>query len=93
MPHRTHWGRFQANRPQAYDAKARAQKGAHEAEAKFDQAKADAQKKYEEGKREASNLASKTATEANKAIDQFDKSVTEGAAKAKSGISSWFGGK
>lgn len=29
---------------------------------------------------------------ANKAIDQFDKKVTEGAAQAKSGISSWFGG-
>ena len=28
-----------------------------------------------------------------KGVDKFDKTVEEGAAKAKSGISSWFGGK
>lgn len=28
----------------------------------------------------------------NSAVDSFDKNVTEGASKAKSGISSWFGG-
>lgn len=82
-----------ANIAQAYDAQKSVQRGKADAEAKFEQAKADAQKKYEEGKKEASNLASKTAAETNKAIDQFDKSVSEGAAKAKSGISSWFGGK
>lgn len=54
---------------------------------------ADAQKKLEEAKREANALSQKAGTEVNKAIDQFDKSVTEGASKAKSGISSWFGGK
>ncbi|KAF8862426.1 hypothetical protein BDZ45DRAFT_671164 [Acephala macrosclerotiorum] len=32
-------------------------------------------------------------TEAVKKIDQADKKIEEGAAKAKSGFSSWFGGK
>ncbi|KAK4908603.1 hypothetical protein LTR49_022506 [Elasticomyces elasticus] len=32
-------------------------------------------------------------TEANKAIDSFDKKVTEEAAKAKSTLGGWFGGK
>ena len=32
-------------------------------------------------------------TEANKAIDSFDKKVTEEAAKAKSTVGGWFGGK
>ncbi|KAK5164912.1 uncharacterized protein LTR77_009576 [Saxophila tyrrhenica] len=36
--------------------------------------------------------AKKTGNELNKAVDKFDKGVTEGADKAKSGISSWFGG-
>lgn len=54
---------------------------------------ADAKKKYEEGKQEASNLALKAGTEINKGIDKFDQKVTDGAAKAKSGIFSWFGGK
>lgn len=34
-----------------------------------------------------------TGAEAMKKIDQADKKIEEGAAKAKSGISSWFGGK
>ena len=29
---------------------------------------------------------------ANSAIDSFDRNVSEGASKAKSGINSWFGG-
>lgn len=82
-----------ANIHQAYDAKKKAQQGKAEAEAKYGQVKADAQKKFEEGKKEASDLANRTAAETNKAIDKFDQSVSEGAAKAKSGISSWFGGK
>lgn len=28
-----------------------------------------------------------------KKVDEFDKKVEDGAAKAKSGVSSWFGGK
>ncbi|KAG5993002.1 hypothetical protein E4U43_003605, partial [Claviceps pusilla] len=31
-------------------------------------------------------------SEAIKAVDKFDHTVEEGASKAKSGISSWFGG-
>lgn len=82
-----------ANLSQAGDAKKKLQQGKADAEARYEQTKIDAQRKFEEGKREASNLADRTAAETNKAIDKFDQSVTEGAAKAKSGISSWFGGK
>lgn len=84
---------FNTNVSQAGDAKNRLQQGKADAEARYEQTKAEAQRKFEEGKREASNLADRTAAETNKAIDKFDQSVTEGAAKAKSGISSWFGGK
>lgn len=85
--------RLYANIFQAYDANRKVQQGKSEAEAKYESAKAEAQRKFEEGKREASNLADRTAAEGKKAIDKFDKEVSEGAAKAKSGISSWFGGK
>lgn len=85
--------RLHANVSQAYDANRKIQQGKSEAEAKYESAKAEAQKKFEEGKREASHLADRTAAESRKAIDKFDKEVSEGAAKAKSGISSWFGGK
>ena len=45
----------------------------------------DAEAKLEQSRKEAgSNL--------NQAVDKFDQSVTEGASKAKSGISGWFGG-
>lgn len=51
------------------------------------------QKKYEQLKAEAQRELAKASAETNKAIDKFDAKVTEEAAKAKSGISSWFGGK
>jgi hypothetical protein len=38
-------------------------------------------------------VSSKTGSQINTAIDKFDKTVEDKAAKAKSGISSWFGGK
>ena len=39
------------------------------------------------------NYRKDASKEAMKKIDKFDAKVEEGAAKAKSGISSWFGGK
>ncbi|OAA33400.1 calcofluor white hypersensitive protein [Moelleriella libera RCEF 2490] len=56
-------------------------------------------KAWSEADRKAGNLKSQTEAyvkdakaEAIKAVDKFDKTVEDGAAKAKSGISSWFGG-
>ncbi|KAM3425123.1 hypothetical protein BST61_g7086 [Cercospora zeina] len=46
-----------------------------------------------EAKKDAELYAKDAQANANKAIDQFDQKVSEGASKAKSGISSWFGGK
>ncbi|KAK5942614.1 hypothetical protein PMZ80_005179 [Knufia obscura] len=66
---------------------------ASDAGKKFDQTKAEAERKLEEGRREARDVAAKTSAEFNKNVDKFDKEVTEGASKAKSGLSSWFGGK
>ena len=41
----------------------------------------------------AKEYKDKTGKELNTAIDKFDKTVEEKAAQAKSGLSSWFGGK
>ena len=41
----------------------------------------------------ARELSQKAGKDLNGAIDKFDKTVEDKAAKAKSGISSWFGGK
>jgi len=43
-----------------------------------------------EAKEEASEITHKAAVEANHAVDKFDKTVEQAAAKAKSGLSSWF---
>jgi len=45
-----------------------------------------AEGKFEQYRKDAGN-------EAMKKIDEADRKIEEGAAKAKSGISSWFGGK
>jgi hypothetical protein len=47
---------------------------------------AKAEGKFEQYRKDAAN-------DAMKKIDQADRKVEEGASKAKSGISSWFGGK
>jgi hypothetical protein len=60
--------------------KARAETAKGEAYAK--DLKADALKKVDEFDRATL-----------KKVDQFDRKVEEGASKAKSGLSSWFGGK
>ena len=52
-------------------------------------AKADLSK----AKSETEAYAKAAKADAMKKVDQFDKKVEDGAAKAKSGISSWFGGK
>jgi len=71
------------------EAQKDAEKWASEAGAKVDstvdKARAEAVKVEQYGK--------DTKSEALKKIDQADRKIEEGAAKAKSGISSWFGGK
>lgn len=54
-------------------------------DAKLETYRKEAESKIDSARKEAG-------TELNKAVDSFDKNVTEGASKAKSGISSWFGG-
>ncbi|KAK5276225.1 hypothetical protein LTR40_011900, partial [Exophiala xenobiotica] len=59
----------------------------------IDRASADAKAKFAEAEAKAKEMGQKTGTQINSAIDKFDKTVEKEAAKAKSGISSWFGGK
>lgn len=54
---------------------------------------ADVDRKAGEAKSNAEAYAKEAKAEALKAVDKFDHKVEEGAAKAKGGISSWFGGK
>jgi len=65
----------------------------NQASNKFDQASADAKSKLSEAEAKARELSQKAGKDLNGAIDKFDKTVEDKAAKAKSGISSWFGGK
>ncbi|UKZ75190.1 hypothetical protein TrVFT333_002866 [Trichoderma virens FT-333] len=60
--------------------------------AKIDKAIADADKEASKLKKDAEAYAKDAKSEALKAVDKFDQKVEEGAAKAKSGISGWFGG-
>ncbi|ETI29585.1 hypothetical protein G647_02038 [Cladophialophora carrionii CBS 160.54] len=75
------------------EAKKEGEALANQASHKFDQASADAKTKLSDAEARAKELSQKTGKEINSAIDKFDKTVEEKAAKAKSGISSWFGGK
>jgi vacuolar-type H+-ATPase subunit H len=54
---------------------------------------ADAKSKLSEAEAKAREMSQKAGKDINASIDKFDKTVEEKAAKAKSGISSWFGGK
>ena len=45
-----------------------------------------------DAREQAEKARQDTASGMNKAVDKFDKEVSEGASKAKGGISSWFGG-
>jgi len=54
---------------------------------------ADAKAKISDAKASAADLREKSGKELNQAIDKFDKTVEKKSSEAKSGISSWFGGK
>ncbi|OHE93994.1 hypothetical protein CORC01_10686 [Colletotrichum orchidophilum] len=61
--------------------------------AKLDEAVAEVDKKFSATKSNVEAYAKDAKAEALKKVDAFDKTVETEAAKAKSGISSWFGGK
>ncbi|KAM0264435.1 hypothetical protein ACHAQJ_000626 [Trichoderma viride] len=63
-----------------------------DAGAKLDKAWADADREASKLKSNAESYAKDAKSEALKAVDKFDKKVEDGAAKAKSGVSGWFGG-
>ncbi|KAI5359329.1 hypothetical protein Slin15195_G069560 [Septoria linicola] len=82
------------------EAKKDAELYGEQAQSKFNQlvqdGKQEASKvdaKLAEYRQDASKQLNNASKEANKAIDQFDQKVTQEASKAKSGLSSWFGGK
>ncbi|ROV98612.1 hypothetical protein VSDG_04219 [Cytospora chrysosperma] len=64
-----------------------------EAGAKLDETVAKSQAELHKAKVEAEAYARDAKAATLKEIDQFDKKVEQGASKAKSDISSWFGGK
>lgn len=64
-----------------------------EAGAKIDKAITEADRQAGKLKSNTEAYAKDAKAEALKAVDKFDQKVEEGAAKAKSGISGWFGGK
>ncbi|KAL1899825.1 hypothetical protein Sste5346_002691 [Sporothrix stenoceras] len=70
-----------------------AQKYGAEAGAKIDSAVNKAQSEYNKAAADVQQKAEETRTNVNKSIDAFDKKVEDAAAKTKSGVSSWFGGK
>jgi vacuolar-type H+-ATPase subunit H len=53
----------------------------------------DARGKFSEAQAKARDYKERTGKEMNQAIDKFDNTVEKKASEAKSGISSWFGGK
>ncbi|KAL7939857.1 hypothetical protein V8C35DRAFT_17435 [Trichoderma chlorosporum] len=63
-----------------------------EAGAKIDKAIADADREASRLKKDAEAYAKDAKSEALKAVDKFDQTVEDKAAKAKGGISGWFGG-
>jgi len=60
---------------------------------KFDAAVGVAKSKVADAQAKADELRKDTAKQLNTAIDKLDKTVEKKASEAKSGISSWFGGK
>ncbi|KDN61145.1 hypothetical protein CSUB01_00826 [Colletotrichum sublineola] len=79
--------------PDAQNKGAQAGAKLDEAGAKLDSAVAQADKKFSATKSNVEAYAKDAKAEALKKVDAFDKKVEDEAAKAKSGISSWFGGK
>ncbi|KAI9805708.1 MAG: hypothetical protein M1833_005201 [Piccolia ochrophora] len=64
-----------------------------DARSKLSKAEADAKSKWNQTQSEADKYRQQTGNTLQKKIDEADKKVEEGASKAKSGVSSWFGGK
>lgn len=54
---------------------------------------AEGKAKLDEARRKAEAEGRKVSAEFNKGVDKFDATVTQKASEAKSGLSSWFGGK
>ena len=54
---------------------------------------ADAKSKLSETQAKAEQFRKDSSKELNKAVDKFDTTVEKKTSEAKSGISSWFGGK
>lgn len=75
------------------DAEKEGKKYGQEAGARIDSAVAAADKEFSKAKSEAEAYAKSAKADALKKIDEIDRKVEEGSAKAKSTISSWFGGK
>ncbi|KAM5352543.1 hypothetical protein ACJ41O_005265 [Fusarium nematophilum] len=63
-----------------------------QAGAKVDKTLAEADRQASVAKSNAESYAKDAKAEALKAVDKFDQTVEDGAAKAKGGISGWFGG-
>ncbi|KAM3512577.1 hypothetical protein MY11210_003752 [Beauveria gryllotalpidicola] len=75
------------------DAANKLETAGSEAGAKLDKAWQKADQQVGQARDHAEAYAKDARAEALKAVDKFDKTVENGASKAKSGISSWFGGK
>jgi len=75
------------------EAQKEVEKFGHQAGAKFDSTVDKLQSESAKAKANAEAYAKDTKANAMKKVDEFDKKVEDGASKAKSGISSWFGGK
>jgi len=75
------------------EAEKRGEQYAHQAGAKMDSATADAKAKLAEAEAKAKEYKDKTGKELMKGVDKFDATVEKKASEAKSGLSSWFGGK
>ncbi|KAI4864301.1 hypothetical protein F4820DRAFT_424027 [Hypoxylon rubiginosum] len=73
-------------------AKKDAEKYGAEAGAKFDSALGKTQAELQKAAQETEAYAKDAKAAALKKVDEFDRKVEADAAKAKSGISSWFGG-
>ncbi|KAJ2971711.1 hypothetical protein NQ176_g7557 [Zarea fungicola] len=74
------------------DASKKLEQAGSDAGAKLDKAWQQADKKAQAARDNAQAYVKDAKAEAIKAVDKFDKTVEDGAAKAKSGISGWFGG-
>lgn len=70
---------------QGKEVQKNAEAGISELGSKLDQYRKDAASQLDKTSKDVS-------VSANQAIDKFDQKVNDGAAKAKSGVSSWFGG-